>query len=233
MEPIKTILSRKPYFRCADRKNRKVTDCLVRGRPTEDYWSVKFVLNGVPYETPKGRWKESIELMRDVLIVNGVKDAELIAGTSCNYDWLIKSKKENQLVDPETLLNSSELVNLTITQGVVTVEKEEREFKSPDFWGAIDWQYMGMELGFDDVTVSSFKSLINREARKLNPALNPSRGCETCYGHWLEAIKGYNHTVTTVDGARKWLWETHNEVNKREGKEIFSWDDAVKQYGWD
>lgn len=228
---MKVLIPKVTTVMCADRKKRKLTQCLIRGqkRPKTN-WVVRFGLNGVPYDTEGGFWDRGIDSMASFLSEHGVDGANLIAGATCNYSWLINSKSNNQLFSPEELKKLCDEVDLN-TADLPKVKASGREYRAPDKWANPLWGYAYAYLQGDVYSEEKFRWIMNENLLMLDPKVNPSRGCKECYDHFKKELT--TMSIGTQGDARRWLTTVHNKVNKRKGRPQWRWKRSVSKYGWD
>lgn len=60
--------------------------------------------------------------------------------------------------------------------------------------------------------------------RALAVGLAARLPCGECRQHWTAALRDTPPAIETAETFRRWVWERHNEVNRRTGKPEFPWD---------
>jgi len=105
-------------------------------------------------------------------------------------------------------------------------------------WGPPIWKVMhSMSLKAGTCSVDSMRADEIRAWTALIPALGPMLPCEECRGHfatWIAAhpIKPFLTVPYSEKGEwiRRWLFDLHNDVNRRTGKPAFSYDQLIPTY---
>jgi len=96
-------------------------------------------------------------------------------------------------------------------------------------WGMLDT--FGMKGAFHEKT---WASAIAHISRILNPGTNPETGCSNCHNEWVAILKESPPTqVTNSKDAARWIFETHNRVNRKAGKPQYRWEKAVIKNKWE
>jgi len=94
-------------------------------------------------------------------------------------------------------------------------------------WGPKLWSFLhACSFAFpekpSDDQKKAFEDLLN--------ALKVLVPCPECRDHYCEYIAGSPAPLECGDDLKAWLVEFHNNVNKRVGKQEFSYADALKTY---
>lgn len=198
----------------------------------KDNWVVHFELNGVPEKTDGVTWYKAINSMNNILERNGVENALSIAWITCNIRWMEQTPSQYHIVPLDYLLSISQKIGFVSDDSNPVEDAKEDMYRPPLIWGSHTWDYMGYDLSFETATLEGFKELANKVLVKLDKRLNPSRGCLDCYNHFKKNVLKLEKDVNTLEEAKRWLLDSHNEVNKLNNKRVFSMEDAKKRYGW-
>lgn len=108
-------------------------------------------------------------------------------------------------------------------QPAITPTPSPREIPKEQ-WGRNLWIHLNhAAVNFDREYFVAFVAALSR-------TLIP---CEECRGHFntlLETLPPWS--VETKEDACKWAFEAHNRVSQRLGKPVFTWAQAVIEYGF-
>ena len=125
--------------------------------------------------------------------------------------------------------------------GVEAMEAAQSNYIPPDNtlttpaeYGARLWAMLdtfGMKGAFD---AKRWESAIKHLEAILNPSVNEATGCSTCWNEWIEInrVNPWTNVTSSAEAAR-WVFETHNHVNRKCGKPQFAWARAVKKNAWE
>lgn len=105
---------------------------------------------------------------------------------------------------------------------------------APRQYGSRIWLWLntfGMAVEFDK---DYWLCTIDRVSRFLDPEISPKTGCVICSNEWdwICDLRPPNLVCNAQDAA-KWVWKAHNQVNRKLGKPIVSWESAVVNNFWD
>lgn len=206
--------------------------CLVSQRP-EQGWAASFVINGVNVEV-KGVTPEMciVELVT-IVNRNGLQITYHDAWLWLNYFWMGSSPAKRHKVDFVEVANAITNRGFESQAGsaLQMIARNWVEDYTPTKWGSIAWKWLGFYLIEETVDLQKFRELVMFISNKLNPKTSPLTGCEDCYKHFVE-FEANMPLFNDVYEARKWLWTTHNEVNKRIRKPQLTWIEACQNNMW-
>lgn len=97
----------------------------------------------------------------------------------------------------------------------------------PSLWSAMS--LFGMKDHFDK---QAWVSVSQYVTRLLDPATNPA-GCAECYETWTAyRLENLPENVSNEHEAAYWVFELHNKVNKKLGKPVIPFEEAVRRNQW-
>jgi len=94
-------------------------------------------------------------------------------------------------------------------------------------WAKAKWEWANSLL----VNTSDPKAALEQIVAELTRLINGPKGCVICAHHWVEVLdKAPIPPTVTLDEARHWLVDRHNET--REGKEPTSYEEVAAKFNW-
>lgn len=190
-------------------------------------WIVNFTVNGVPVAVAGETAAQCIAKERQIIAQNGLEDQwdEEEAWRQANLQWLNASHPKNHRINIADLSPSAKEAEDEAGTG-------GRNYTPAD-WGSIAWRWLGLLLARDRFDQAQFVRVFREVVELLSPASNPSLGCKECY---MEASKKLAELQSkppkTMTEARTFLFQFHNEVNQRIGKELLTFEQAEKDNFW-
>lgn len=101
---------------------------------------------------------------------------------------------------------------------------------SPSLWGPHCWKFLHfLTLSYPDNPSNEDKIKIKNFVLSLKDVLP----CETCRHHFHKNLDRFPVTETVLSSRYNlvnWLLNVHNEVNSRNNKKQYSYDDLLKEY---
>jgi hypothetical protein len=99
----------------------------------------------------------------------------------------------------------------------------------PDVWGPHGWKFIHyVALGYPDKPTDADKTAYRNFYESLSDIL-PCQGCADHYRETIQAFPVKDH-LASRDQLLRWSFDIHNTVNKRIGKSILSYDEALQLY---
>lgn len=217
----------RPTMPGTDGQTRSMTGSLVKmnGRPAGGWWA-NIPLRGqtvrVNGRTPVETYNASLTLLKRNNIIIRPQDLWV----TLNIGWLARTPEKYHGVNYQDLLAAA---------GAVDSGREDRRRRSykPSDWGRHAWMWLNLFLAREEFHYRDFLTQCLYVLDLLNPNTNSELGCNDCYREWgmlVEDLK--KNPGMDRDGARKWLWEAHNAVNKRIGKRELTFEQAAKAAFW-
>lgn len=97
----------------------------------------------------------------------------------------------------------------------------------PSLWAALS--LFGIKGHFNK---DSWAATISMVTRLLDPATNPN-GCQECHEKWtIYRLDNPPENVENEHQAAFWIFNIHNEVNRKLGKKVIPFEDAVRINRW-
>ncbi len=98
----------------------------------------------------------------------------------------------------------------------------------PEIWGPDAWSFLHtITLEYPDVPTNADKNNMKNFFISLENVL-PCIKCKMNFGKHLISHPLNNNVLSSKTKLVKWLIDIHNEVNKMNGKQIMSYEDALK-----
>ena len=98
---------------------------------------------------------------------------------------------------------------------------------NPKVWGSSAWLFLHtITLDYPDEPTKEDKE----KYREFFISLSYVIPCETCKEHYLETIRKFPINLESKETLTKWLHNIHNQVNLRNNKEIYSYEDFIEHY---
>ena len=100
---------------------------------------------------------------------------------------------------------------------------------NPEVWGPGAWTFLhSITMYYPDNPTNEQK--INH--RHFFENLQNILPCPTCAKHYSENLNKYSldEALESKDKLTKWLIDIHNEVNKKNNKRTYSYDEVIKIY---
>ena len=100
---------------------------------------------------------------------------------------------------------------------------------NPEIWGPGAWTFLhSITLYYPNNPTNEQKMYHKQLFENLQNILP----CPTCAKHYQENLKKFNldEALESKDKLTKWLIDIHNEVNKKNNKRIYSFDEVIKIY---
>ena len=99
--------------------------------------------------------------------------------------------------------------------------------KKQKIWGPSAWLFLHtITLDYPDEPTKEDKE----KYREFFISLSYVIPCETCKEHYLETIRKFPINLESKETLTKWLHNIHNQVNLRNNKEIYSYEDFIEHY---
>ena len=188
-------------------------------------WGVKFEINDVLYESDGRSANASVASIAHELDKNNVPLNIESIWLSCNIHWVKNVPEGMRMISVKKLEESGVEFN---AESVLDQSKKP-DAVLPEVWGSVAWESIHFCLGCDTWKLE-LKLLTDIVANWLNPKKNPSRGCITCFEHYMENLREFRSKSRSQSEAKRWWIDFHNEVNERIGKPKFNWEDAIVKY---
>lgn len=191
-------------------------------------WMVEFTVNGVPVAVAGQTAAQCIAKERQIIADNGLENEwdEEEAWRQANLQWLNATNPKYHRV------NIGDFLGERMVEAPNEPGWDGRNY-TPENWGSIAWRWLGILLARDRFDQAQFIRAFREVVELLNPAINPSLGCNECH---VEASKKLvelqSKPPKTISEARMFLFQFHNEVNQRIGKEVLTYDQAEKDNFW-
>ena len=98
---------------------------------------------------------------------------------------------------------------------------------NPKVWGSSAWLFLHtITLDYPDEPTKEDKE----KYREFFISLSYVIPWETCKEHYLETIRKFPINLESKETLTKWLHNIHNQVNLRNNKEIYSYEDFIEHY---
>lgn len=214
-----------------DRQNRPISIgklLLDQASPPHGMWRASIPVKGHFENVNGGDPYATFRQAKELMALNGVDVSDLDLWLNLNIQWLERSKKpQRHAVTLEALLTAAS------GNPAPVVAHVSRQNIGPKNWGRKGWGMLQMYLAQDVYEWNSFYRLAVELSNWVNPNLNPSIGCSTCYQHYMVALTRLRaEPLHEQQKARKWLVDTMNAVNRENGKPVLSYEDAAKINFW-
>tara|TARA_A100001015_G_C14766003_1_gene623332 strand:+ start:340 stop:747 length:408 start_codon:yes stop_codon:yes gene_type:complete len=100
---------------------------------------------------------------------------------------------------------------------------------NPEIWGPSGWIFLHTITFNYPINPTPEQKIKHKE---LFENLSYTLPCARCAQHYLNNLKKYSldNALETRDKLINWLIDIHNEVNKKNGKRIYSYDEVKKIY---
>lgn len=106
-------------------------------------------------------------------------------------------------------------------------------YHGPSRWGPAAWLWLnafGMRGAWNK---DDWDATIDRITFLLNSARSPGTGCPECFKEWLSLCKKNDPKKIDQQAlAMRFVFNSHNEVNRKLGKQQLTWKDAIYMHGW-
>jgi len=97
---------------------------------------------------------------------------------------------------------------------------------SPLIWGKCGWRFIHfVALAYPEVPIEQDKI----DYYKFFESLKDVLPCPTCAYNYEKKFKQYPPNLENRKSLFRWTVDIHNSVNKENGKDIFSYEDAEKE----
>ena len=96
-------------------------------------------------------------------------------------------------------------------------------------WGPTYWSFLHiLSISFPEQPTDQQRT----HFRSCLEHLSQIMPCEQCRIHMTAYLKGvvWSEVLTSRETCMRFLWEFHNDVNKRLGKSIYPWDQFLDTY---
>ena len=94
-------------------------------------------------------------------------------------------------------------------------------------WGSQAWTFLHhSSFAYPDKPTEEQQ----KQASNFFESLSVMLPCPKCASHWTELLKEHPPDVTSRKTLTRWLWARHNDVNKRLGKKVVSFEHAKYLY---
>ena len=193
-----------------------------RMKPRIGGWSVNFVSKGRRYRidgTPEMIARRIEKILK--------KDKTPIDDQPI-WDWLNAvwiSREPNRATTPRGM-------SMKIGKKAVGPKTSHLEVSIPNI-GPKVWNILsifGMKGAF---TEDLWKDAIEWVGFLINPAQSVHTGCDECYEAWRKIILDSDPAeVDSAHAAAKWIWNAHNSINVKLGKQPLSFEAAVVANNW-
>lgn len=213
-----------------DNRGRPLTidRSLVKGqRRPPGGWKASVRINGVDHQLTGNFANDVAKKLADALRRNDIKFTAADVWLTLNLQWMAKMSPDYFEVTQEAL------TKLIIPEEKAAERTSQRKSYSPKDWGGVAWKWLGLLLAQDQYSPEEFLAHLETTLNLLNPSINPTIGCIECYTEFVGIMQSVRHNVPADRaGARKWLWETHNNISKRIGKMQLTFDQAAAANYW-
>lgn len=198
---------------------------LVMNKPNGG-WIISFVVNGIPMSVAGTTAAEAIGKERKIIVDNRLEEQwdEDEAWRQANLQWLNATNPKYHRVDIAELLGTA--------KKEPEPEPDDREYP-PSHWGSIAWKWLGLVLAGNRYDAAKFITSFRQVVDLMNPAINPALGCRECHAEASKKLAQLQASPPkTIGDARRFLFEFHNEVNKRIDKEVITFEQAETINFW-
>lgn len=104
---------------------------------------------------------------------------------------------------------------------------------SPAEYGAVAWGALHSLSAPLTYHPRAWRAVIAYLLKTLDPEQSPATGCGECFEAFSNYIaKNPLEKVRTMRKAQKWTYNAHASVRRAQNKEVPSFKDAAKQWGW-
>ena len=100
---------------------------------------------------------------------------------------------------------------------------------NPEVWGPGAWTFLHSITLYYPINPTNEQKIYHKDFFENLQNILP---CPTCAKHYQENLKKFNldEALESKDKLTKWLIDMHNEVNKKNNKRIYSYDEVIKIY---
>lgn len=233
-DPVFSFSTRSPTVTGKDGRPYSVTTCLVEaGNRPRRGWSVVLPIKG-HLQTIAGSSARAVhDTAASMLRTNQVEFTELDLWYNLNLQWLQRVQEHRQKV------RHADLMQIAIGNAPPPVAHAKKGNTPPAIWGRKGWGNLQMYLAGNVYEYAGFLRRAIDLGELVNPDLNPSIGCATCFQHYSAALEVLKRTpIYSQQDARMWLFNLMNEVNKRRIAEgdsrarILTYEQAAQANYW-
>lgn len=103
---------------------------------------------------------------------------------------------------------------------------------SPSVFGSRLWGALSLFGISGQFQKESWMAVVDMVTRLLDPQTNPG-GCDECHETWtIYRLENDPNKVENEHQAAQWVYDIHNEVNKKLGKPVIPFDTAIQKNNW-
>jgi len=188
-------------------------------------WKVSLPVKGQSVDIPGRNPDEVFKNAKIILERNGEDFTELDLWLNLNIIWLYGTPEKHHKVRLSDLM-------LLARPGAVAADPMVKKY-TPMQWGAVGWNWMGLYLAKRDYSFREFLFQVRVVLDMLNPDTNPTLGCVECFREFSRAVDLLsNNPQWSQMEARRWLFNAHNDVNRRKEKPVLTWEQAAAANYW-
>lgn len=189
-------------------------------------WSASFTIQGTLMTVKANNARNTFIKSKNLLNHNNINISEKDLWFSLNVQWMSRLEDRGLVVTKESLL-----------EAIVSKEEEPvtDDYHHPRTWGSIEWESLAMSLNVDEnfYAFDNFYARCEMTLMLLDPSRSSRVGCIDCYKTFSTHLKKLRtNPVYTLEGAKQWLFETHNAVNEKLGKPTINYETARKVNKW-
>jgi len=138
----------------------------------------------------------------------------------CNYNQSNKHVKEIKEI-------KEDYCNTNDSDNVITVKRNMISFAPPNKWGPKAWDFFHSVSFSYPTNPTSEQQAAALDFFKALPFMLP---CSTCGKHCEQQLKQFPPDVRNRETLTKWLYNFHNLINQRLGKEMPSFDEIKRKH---
>jgi|SRR5690349_10960399 len=212
-----------------DGKTYSLTGALIRnpGKP-QGGWKVKIPVKGQHVVVDGPGPVHVFNKVRHLLLQNGMEAKPNDIWLNLNIGWMGRTPAKYHSVPLSDVLKV-----VTAKNGKEeTVDSRKRSYKPQD-WGQFAWMWLNLFLARESYSFREFLLQVEYVLDLLSPENNPELGCADCYRKFQPVVaKLRNEPLPTQEGARRWLVDAHNTVNRDLSKKVLSYEEASRKAFW-
>lgn len=194
------------------------------------------VIQNWRYRPPAGGWAVELSVSGAKMRFNS-PPATMVGEISRAYNAVGRQVPTSKIWDYLNMVWSQRDPNRVVRKQQKAVDEAKADPNahlevSPSTFGPRLWGMMslfGIKGQFDK---GAWESTIAYVTKVLDPALSPG-GCDEC--HETFTLYRLNHDPALVSDEHQaawWVWNLHNEVNKKLGRAIMPFEQAVRIHQW-